>query len=83
PDVTITLTVSKGPQTVSVPPVVGFDAGSAESTITDAGLKYRPIRQDTLNIAESDTVISQDPAGGVEVALGSTVKVYIGNYIGP
>ena len=83
PDVTITLTISKGPQTVIVPDVSGFDAGSADSTITDAGLKYRPIRQDTLNIAESDSVISQDPVGGSEAALGSTVKVYIGNYIGP
>ncbi len=83
PDTTITLSVSKGPQTVVVPPVVDLDAGSAESMITDVGLKCKIIYQDTTDVSKDTLVLSQTPEGNSEAAIGSTVKIYVGNYTGP
>ncbi|HEY5159663.1 MAG TPA: Stk1 family PASTA domain-containing Ser/Thr kinase [Gaiellaceae bacterium] len=81
-DTTITLSVSKGPQTVTVPPVEGFDLGSAESTITSYGLKYTAVYQDTSDPSQDGVVISQEPAGNSQAAAGSTVTLYVGNYVG-
>lgn len=83
PDTTITLSVSKGPQTVVVPPVIDLDAGSAESMITDLGLKCKIIYQDTTDVSKDTLVLDQTPAGNSEAAIGSTVKIYVGNYTGP
>jgi beta-lactam-binding protein with PASTA domain len=80
---TITLSVSKGPQTVTIPPVEGFDLGSAESTITSYGLKYLVVYQDTSDPSQGDTVISQEPAGNSQAAAGSTVTITVGNYVAP
>jgi len=83
PGTTITLTVSMGPQLVPVPPVTNFDFATAEATLTTAGFKYNAVQQDTPNSNEDGIVLKQTPAGNQQAAPGSTVTIYVGNYVGP
>ncbi len=83
PDTTITLSVSKGPQTVNVPYVVGLDANSAESSLTNNGFTPNVVSQDTTDSTEAGVVISQTPKGNKQATQGSTVTIYVGNYTGP
>jgi serine/threonine protein kinase/beta-lactam-binding protein with PASTA domain len=83
PDTTITLSVSKGPQTVNVPYVVGLDVNSAESSLTNNGFTPNVVSQDTTDSTEAGVVISQTPKGNKQATQGSTVTIYVGNYTGP
>jgi hypothetical protein len=59
---TITITVSTGSETVSVPSVVGMDKDTAQSTLANAGFKYDPqYRYD--DSTPVNQVISQSPTG--------------------
>ena len=83
PDTPITLSVSKGPQTVTVPSVTDLDVNEAESTLTTQGFTPNVVYQDTTNSSEADVVLSQTPKGNKQAVPGSTVTIYVGNYIGP
>jgi len=83
PGTEITLTVSTGPQLANVPDVTNSDAATAEATLTAAGFSYDPVPQDTLNASENGIVLKQTPEGNTQVAPGSTVTIYVGNYTGP
>lgn len=68
----VTITVSSGEETVSVPNVVGQTSNSAQSTLKNKGFAV------TVNKVYSDTVaegivISQTPSGGSSQVKGSTV----------
>lgn len=68
----VTITVSSGEETVSVPNVVGQTSSSAQSTLQSKGFAV------TVNKVYSDTVaegivISQIPGGGSSQVKGSTV----------
>jgi serine/threonine-protein kinase len=83
PGTLITLTVSTGPQLVTVPDVTSFYIDSAEATLTHEGFKYEVIYQDTSDSTQDGYVLQQNPAGNAQAAPGSTVKIYVGNYTGP
>jgi len=83
PGTTITLSVSKGPQTVTVPSVLGFDSASAESTITSYGFQYETVYRDVTDPSQGDIVQDQSPEGNTQADPSSTVTIYIGNYTGP
>ncbi|HEY5479041.1 MAG TPA: PASTA domain-containing protein, partial [Gaiellaceae bacterium] len=83
PGTTITLQVSAGPQLVPVPSVVNSDAATAEATLTAAGFSYDPVPQDTPNASENGIVLKQTPEGNKQAAPGSTVTIYVGNYVAP
>ena len=77
------LTVSTGPQLATVPDVRSFDAATAEATLTAQGFQYNAVPQDTSNPDEEGIVIKQTPPGNKQAAVGSNVKIYVGNYTGP
>jgi serine/threonine-protein kinase len=83
PDTPITLSVSKGPQTVTVPPVTDLGVNEAESTLTTYGFKPHVVYQDTPDPDKADMVISQTPPGNSQAKPGSNVTIYVGNYTGP
>jgi serine/threonine protein kinase len=83
PGTTITLQVSQGPQLVPVPSVVNSDAATAEATLTTAGFKYDAVPQDTPNSSENGIVLNQTPKGNEQAAPGSTVTIYVGNFVAP
>jgi eukaryotic-like serine/threonine-protein kinase len=75
---TVTLTVSKGPDTVTVPDIAtGTSVGDARRTLEDAGLKVkvRPV----FGGAGGDgrQVLSINPPSGAEVKRGDTITVIV------
>ncbi len=79
----IDLTVSKGPQTVLVPNVVGQTQASATTAITGAGLTVGTITQAYSPTVPTGTVISQTPVGGGSALPGSAVDLTVSKGVEP
>jgi len=73
-DSTVTLRVSKGPNLVDVPSVLGLDQSIAESRLRRADLV--PNVETEESAAAEGTVITQDPGSG-EVPRGSEVTIVV------
>ena len=74
----VTITVSKGPQQVSVPDLVGRDAAAAERALRAAGLSAAT-QQRTVTSADQDgKVLDQHPGGGATAPKGATVVLVVG-----
>ena len=73
---TVALTVSSGPGTATVPPVVGLDRASAEAELADAGFVPATVLQYDL-AAPAGQVVEQLPAGGEQAAVGSQVGLIV------
>jgi beta-lactam-binding protein with PASTA domain/predicted Ser/Thr protein kinase len=80
---TITLTVSKGPQTKGVPSVENTDEQTATSQLEGSGFRVKVVRQDTTDPSLDGIVISQDPSGGSQAKPGSKVTIVVGSYQAP
>jgi serine/threonine-protein kinase len=72
---TITLIVSTGPPTVSVPSVGGMSRQKATSTLQDAGFEVQVAERET-DEADPGIVVAQDPYGG-RARQGSTVTIVV------
>lgn len=72
---TITLTVSKGPEMIEVPDVVGDSVADAKAALEAAGFKVDEDRG--LLGLFGDTVKKQSVAGGGTAAKGSTITITI------
>ncbi|MGC9496746.1 Stk1 family PASTA domain-containing Ser/Thr kinase [Streptomyces sp. WG7] len=72
---TVTLTVSKGPEMIEVPDVVGDSVGDAKRTLKDAGFDVEEDRG--LLGLFGDTVKEQSVEGGDTAPKGSTIKITI------
>jgi serine/threonine-protein kinase len=77
---TVTLTVSKGPQTTGVPNVENTDVQTARGQLQSSGFKVKVQHQDTSDPSLDGIVISQDPGGGTQAKPGSTVTLVVGHY---
>ncbi len=75
---TITLSVSKGPKTSTVPDVTSQDEGSAKSTLQAAGFTVQVQQQDVTDPGLVGIVLSQSPTGGTQAKQGSTVTITVG-----
>jgi serine/threonine-protein kinase len=71
----IRVLVSKGSQFVAVPSVIGMDTESARATLENAG--FEVVTREQFGVTLANRVLSQDPAGGSEVARGTTVTLTI------
>jgi serine/threonine-protein kinase len=74
---TITLTVSKGPEPVTVPSLTGLTVRDATDTLTQLGLKFRRGAEQTSDTIPAGQVISQDPPADQTVRRGDTITVTI------
>lgn len=72
---TITLVVSKGPQMISVPSVVGSGLDSATKTLEKAGFNVK-VEHSSVYVGLS-YVVGQTPDGGAKAPLGSTITLSI------
>jgi serine/threonine-protein kinase len=72
---TVTLTLSKGPEMIEVPDVVGDSVDDAKSALEDAGFKVDEDRG--LLGLFGDTVKSQSVEGGETAPKGSTITIKI------
>lgn len=74
---TVTITISKGADVVTVPDLTGKSRSDAESTLTSAGLTLGTVNQDTSDTVASGNVISQSVAAGKSVKRGSSVDITV------
>lgn len=70
----VSYTVSKGPEMVTVPDVVGLQRQEARNKLEGAGLT---VQEDLILGGFFNTVRSSDPAGGSKVKKGATVTISI------
>ena len=83
PGSTVELTVSSGgPETVSLPNLVGQLRRDAVQTVRGLGLVPVVVEQETTIAPQDGRVIDQDPPGGDSVAPGSSVTLTIGVFPG-
>jgi beta-lactam-binding protein with PASTA domain len=73
----VTLIVSSGPEQVAVPDVTGQDEEDAVATLREKGLSA--VIREKASSEPQGTVVSQSPAGGLQVDQGSTVTVFVSN----
>jgi eukaryotic-like serine/threonine-protein kinase len=82
PGTKITLSVSKGPKTATVPDVTSLSQPDAIEQLTASGFKARVVTQPVTDPDQDGIVQSQDPAGGTQKAPGSTVTIAVGRFLG-
>lgn len=70
----VDLVVSRGPELVTVPSVVGMDADEAVEVLEDAGLE---VEVDDFPGNFGDQVVAQDPDPGTQVPPGTTVRISV------
>ena len=73
----VTLQVSRGPQQVEVPDVVGRSEDDARSALEDAGLDVGDVSEQETGDEEPGTVLEQSPGAGEQVDLGASVDLVV------
>ena len=73
----VSLFISSGPQTATVPNVVGQTQAAAQSAISGVGLNIGTVTTAPSTTVAAGNIISQDPAGGTPVALGTSVNLIV------
>ena len=73
----VSLVVSTGPSTVTIPDVVGQDYGQARTLLTQVGLRVATVLRDTTSSAAPNSVISQLPEANRTVASGTAVQLTV------
>ncbi len=77
PNSAVDLVVSLGPVPVVVPDVVSQAQATAEADIVAAGLTVGTVTTQISDTVPAGDVISQIPVSGTNVALGSTVDLFV------
>jgi eukaryotic-like serine/threonine-protein kinase len=75
---TVTITVSTGIETVSVPNVVGLSRRDAIDQLRSVGLTATPREVDVSDPTQDGQVIDQRPAAGIEIEKGKSVVIMVG-----
>ncbi|CAG4934716.1 unnamed protein product, partial [Acidithrix sp. C25] len=74
---TVTLTVSNGPSTISVPDVTGKPSAQAANALGTAGLSLGNTTNQSSNSVPNGDVISTNPPAGTAVAPNSSVDIVV------
>ncbi len=74
----VTLSVSKGPSSTTVPDVTNQTQADAETLLTGAGLTPAVIFQPVTDPSQDGIVLSQDPVGGSNATPNEVVSITIG-----
>jgi serine/threonine-protein kinase len=77
---TITLSVSKGPTTSTVPDVTSLAQGDAVAQLRASGFRVRIVTQPVTDSGQDGIVQTQDPAGSAKAPPGSTVTIAVGKF---
>ncbi len=76
PETEVTITVSKGTETASVPNVVGMPVAQATQTLEDAGFTVTGVDAYSDTVAVGN-VIEQNPSAGVNAEAGTLVTITV------
>ena len=82
PGTTITLRLSKGPKTSTVPDVTTLTQRDAQTQLRASGFKVSIVTQDVGDPSQDGIVQTQDPPGGSQAPQGSTVTIAVGKFSG-
>jgi serine/threonine-protein kinase len=77
---TVTITVSTGPPSTTVPDVVGKDKNEAKKELEDAGFKVDMQEVPVSDPTQNNVVQDQDPKGDSSAPNGSTVTIFVGKF---
>jgi eukaryotic-like serine/threonine-protein kinase len=77
---TVTLTVSKGPKTRTVPDVTSQDLETATTSLEQSGFKVKVVRQPTSDRSLDNIVLDQNPAPNAQAKPGTTVTIFVGRF---
>jgi serine/threonine-protein kinase len=75
----VTLTVSKGPATSTVPDVRSLDSGTATSQLQASGFRWKFVYEQVTDPSLDGTVLDQTPAGSTEAKPGTVVTLTVGS----
>ncbi|WP_449353475.1 Stk1 family PASTA domain-containing Ser/Thr kinase [Streptomyces shaanxiensis] len=73
----VAITVSRGPQTVKVPDVDGYELAKARARLKTEGLKPGMVTREFSEDVPKGFVISTDPAGGTTLRAGSAIALTV------
>jgi hypothetical protein len=73
----VAIVVSSGPATVATPTVTGDTQAAATTALTGAGLTLGTVTMASSTTVASGKVISENPAAGSSVTVGSAVSVVV------
>jgi eukaryotic-like serine/threonine-protein kinase len=82
PGATITLSVSKGPTTSTVPDVTSLSQADAVAQLRASGFRVNIVSQPVTDPNQDGIVQTQDPAGNAKAPPGSTVTIAVGKFSG-
>jgi serine/threonine-protein kinase len=74
---TVTLTLSQGPLTLSIPNVAGQAQAQAQAALKNAGFSNTTIQQDFSSTVPSGNAIGTNPAGGTKANRNATITIII------
>jgi eukaryotic-like serine/threonine-protein kinase len=77
---TVTITVSTGPSSASVPNVVGEQKEAAQDDLKNAGFKVKVENVQVSDPTQDNVVQDQNPDGGSQAEKGSTVTIFVGQF---
>jgi len=80
PGATVTLSVSKGPTTSTVPDVTSLAQGDAVAQLRASGFRVRIVNQPVTDASQDGIVQTQDPAGSAKAPPGATVTIAVGKF---
>ncbi len=78
---TVSLTVSKGPKTSTVPNVTSYDVSTAEQTLQASGFRDTIVLQPTTDPTQDGVVLSQSPKGGAQEPAKTVVTLTVGQLV--
>jgi serine/threonine-protein kinase len=82
PGATVTLTVSKGPTTSTVPDVTSQLQADAIATLRAAGFRVSVQSQSTNDPSSDGIVLAQTPTGNTQASAGTVVTIVVGRFSG-
>ena len=80
PGTTITIMVSKGPTTSTVPDVTSLSQSDAQATLKASGFGVKIVSQPVTDQSQDGIVQTQDPPGGTQQAPGTIVTIAVGKF---
>jgi beta-lactam-binding protein with PASTA domain len=77
----VSLTISNGPKTSTVPDVSSTDLGSAEQTLKASGFRWVVVYQDVTDPNSDGIVLSQSPQGGTQQPPKTVITLTVGRLV--
>jgi eukaryotic-like serine/threonine-protein kinase len=82
PRTTITVMVSKGPTTSTVPDVTTLTQSDAQATLKASGFGVKIVSQPVTDQSQDGVVQTQDPPGGSQQPPATIVTIAVGKFAG-